>query len=67
MTIEEAREILETPGYDAYGSLRIYGIIEGGESHGQITAIKSVYHLEKRDYSEIYTRTNNGYPPIRRA
>lgn len=53
--------------YGGYGSVRVYGIIEGGECDGQIVAIKSEYHLGRYNYSRIYARTNNGTVPVRQA
>lgn len=47
---ETAREILESPGYDAYGSVRLYGEL----SDGQSIAIKSVQNLEK--YNPVKVR-----------
>ena len=35
LTYDEAAAILAEPGYDAYGRLRLYGIIADGESAGQ--------------------------------
>lgn len=64
ITIAEAKEILETPGYDAYGKLRIYAVWSG-----QIVSIKSTYYLEKYGWTaeRIYTLTNDGTVPVRRA
>lgn len=55
LTHDEAAAILAEPGYDAYGRLRLYGIIAEGESAGQITAIKSQQNLDRFGYSRIYS------------
>lgn len=55
LTFDEASAILAEPGYDAYGRLRLYGVIADGESAGQLAAIKSQHYLEKHNYSRIYS------------
>lgn len=55
LTYDEAAAILAEPGYDAYGSLRLYGVIADGESAGQPTAIKSQQNLDRFSYSRIYS------------
>lgn len=55
LTYEEATAILAEPGYNAYGRLRLYGIIADGESAGQLTAIKSQQNLERFSYTRIYS------------
>lgn len=64
ITADEARTILNTPGYDAYGRLRIYAVW-----HNQIVSIKSNYYLDRyeADAIRIYTVGNNGTVPIHRA
>lgn len=63
ITTAQARELLSSPGFDAYGKVRIYGQLEGGG----LVAIKSVYHLEHYALTRVYTVVNNGYTPIRKA
>lgn len=67
ITFDEAFAIIAVPEFDGYGTKRLYGVIEGGECHGQITGIKSTYQLMQYDYSRIYYKTNDGTVPIRRA
>ncbi|UBV13022.1 hypothetical protein [Mycolicibacterium fortuitum] len=55
LTYEEAAAILVEPGYDAYGRLRLYGVIADGESAGQITAIKSQQNLDRFSNTRIYS------------
>lgn len=55
MTYDEAAAILAGPGYDAYGSLRLYGVIADGAPAGQPTAIKSQQNLDRFRYSRIYS------------
>lgn len=55
LTYEEAAAILAEPGYDAYGRLRLYGIIADGESAGQLTVIKSQQNLDRFSYTRIYS------------
>lgn len=55
LTYDEAAAILAEPGYDAYGRLRLYGIIAEGESAGQIAAIKSKQNLDRFGYGRIYS------------
>lgn len=63
VTVEEAREILTAPGYDAYGKTRIYAIW-----NNQIVSVKSTYYLDRyADAERIYVKTNNGTVPIGRA
>lgn len=64
LTVEQVKEILTTPGYDAYGYLRIYAIW-----HDQIVSVKSLYHVERYqdDAVRFYSKTNNGTVPISRA
>jgi prefoldin subunit 5 len=64
LTVDEVKEILTRPGYDAYGYLRIYAIW-----HDQIVSVKSMYDVERftEDAVRFYSRTNNGTVPIRRA
>ncbi|KLI07148.1 MULTISPECIES: hypothetical protein [Mycobacteriaceae] len=53
LTYDEAAAILAEPGYDAYGRLRLYGVIADGESAGQLTAIKSQQNLDRFSYTHI--------------
>ncbi|MEN3225034.1 hypothetical protein PUR22_29650 [Mycolicibacterium porcinum] len=55
LTYDEAAAILAEPGYDAYGRLRLYGVIADGESAGQLTAIKSQQNLNRFSYTRIYS------------
>lgn len=67
LTHAQALAVLTTPGYDAYGSVRLYGVIgEPHESAGQLVAIKSVQNLDRMPYARIYSKTNAGVP-VRRA
>lgn len=66
VTANEALEILKEHG--GYGSVRVYGIIaEGEECAGQITAIKSRYHVENKNLAVMYALGNDGMVPIRKA
>jgi len=55
LTYDEAKELLARPGYDAYGPLRLYGVILGGDTDGQAVAIKSHHNLDRFTYSRIYS------------
>lgn len=58
LTIEQAREFVNNN--DAYGATRLYAIIaDHEECGGQITGIKSEYHLDRFAFSRIYAKTNN--------
>lgn len=66
VTAEEALEILAVHG--GYGRVRVYGILgDDEECAGQMSSIKSKYHVNERSYSVIYTIGNDGTVPIRRA
>lgn len=68
VTTDEARAILAEHG--GYGIVRVYGVIaDHPDFAGQVTAIKSQYHLDQYKYSRLYAVTNDGtgMPPIRRA
>lgn len=68
LTAEEALGIIRTHG--GYGTVRVYGVIaDHPDFAGQVTAIKSQYHLDQYKYSRLYAVTNDGtgMPPIRRA
>ena len=69
LTVEQARSILREPGYNAYGTFRLYGVVGDGPSQGQMVAIKSEYYLDQYTYSEVYGVGNDGtgMPPIKRA
>lgn len=46
LTVEQAREILAVPGYDAYGSVRLYCVYgKHSQFAGQIGSIKSEWQL----------------------
>lgn len=63
---EEALAILAEHG--GYGSVRVYGIIaEGEECAGQMTAVKSKYHVEEKNLAVMYALSNDGSVPIRKA
>ena len=55
LTYDDAKTILSEPGYDAYGNLRLYGIVAEGETAGQIIGIKSLQNLDRFSYSRIYS------------
>ncbi|MEN4465459.1 hypothetical protein ABFV47_14500 [Mycolicibacterium fortuitum] len=55
LTYDEAAATLAEPGYDAYGSLRLYGVIADGETAGQIIGIKSQQNLDRFSYTRIYS------------
>lgn len=66
LTIEQAREFIRNN--DAYGRIRLYGVIaDGEECEGQIVAIKSEYHINKYVFSRIYTNDNSIMDYIRKA
>lgn len=54
ITLDDARALLTAPGYNAYGNIRLYGVIAEGASSGQAVGIKSTYHLDRFSYSRIY-------------
>lgn len=64
--IDKARIHLNSPEFDGYGDERMYGVVEDGESAGQIVAIKSEYHLDKYQYSRVYL-VLRGSVPVRKA
>lgn len=55
LSYDEAAAVLAEPGYDAYGRLRLYGVIADGECAGQLTAIKSQHNLDQFNYTRIYS------------
>ncbi|TLH48983.1 hypothetical protein [Mycolicibacterium aubagnense] len=55
LTRDEAAAELAVPGYDAYGKVRLYGVIADGETAGQIVPIKSQQNLDRFSYSRIYS------------
>ena len=64
----EARAMILSPSFDGYGGTRIYAIFADSSVYaGQITVIKSLFHLDRDLYSRIYAVSNNGTVPIRRA
>lgn len=66
ITPAQALEILAVHG--GYGQVRVYGIIaEGEECAGQVTAIKSKYHVEEKNVAVMYAVGNDGMIPIRKA
>lgn len=71
ITETQAREILESPGYDAYGTLRLYCVYSSESVYsGQIGSVKSVYQLEQaigEGVARLYSKGNNGMVPIGRA
>lgn len=72
LTIAEAREILQMPGYDAYGTLRLYCVFPAESIYsGQIESIKSEYYLDKysneHGFARLYSKINNGSVPVARA
>lgn len=62
LTLEEAREIIASATFDGYGSTRLYGVIGEGDSAGQTVPIKSLHHLNRFNYSRIYSKSNDGVP-----
>lgn len=65
LTYEQAYELLTDRSHDAYGQVRLYGIIGEGETAGQIIGIKSVQNLERFQYDRIYTIERSGVPIFR--
>lgn len=63
LTYEEAHRIITDDNFDGYGSTRLYGIIaDSEECAGQVSVIKSTYHLDRMQYSRIYSTTRTGVP-----
>lgn len=63
LSIDQARDFVQSN--DAYGSTRLYGIIgEAEECAGQIAGIKSEYHLDRFNYSRIYTVSRDPFNPL---
>jgi hypothetical protein len=71
LTPDEARAILESRGYDAYGGRRIYATYGPDSPYvGQVAAIKSTYQLDDvlgAGIGRLYLIESDGSVPIRRA
>ena len=65
LTRDQALDVIKVHG--GYGAVRVYGIIADGPSAGQISAIKSVHHLETRQFSRIYATHTTMADLIRKA